>query len=597
MDTIENVEEQVVFFKSVYNKFLEARRTSQQIDFYYGLCGSKIRLSFAGEELVSHITPALSHLQISKVETPDLTVCLWDSKSTGTRMVPPPWKRNQYTNRGDIWGYNSNRIKTAFHWIEFSLNLFDSETNTGLFWVENAANLPFWVHASPLRSLFHWWLEKNGSQLIHAAAVGSEQGAVLLTGKGGIGKSTTALSCLKSGLLYLGDDYVAIRLKDKPFVFSIYNTAKLNADHTVNFSEFVPLISNVEKLDDEKAVMFLNNAYSHQITVSLPLKAILVPSVTHSKESQITEAAPENILRAASFITMTQLPGADVRTFEFLNQLSFSLPCFNLEVGQDLSSIPTLISALLEDVSLKAPLNVSQTKDDPGGSSSAKTLPLVSVIVPVFNGEKFIPDAIDNIMSQNYPSIEIIIVNDGSTDDTEKVINRLSTDIRYFKQENGGPASARNKGIKEASGEYIAFLDVDDLWPKDNLKKLVKELSQEHSLDVVHGYAQLAMHNPVTDVYDYQGNPVEAFPFYIGAALYRKTVFNKAGLFDTALLFDEDTDWFQRAKGLNMNIKRFEDITLIVRRHGRNMTRNKDMIALNTLRVFKKTLDRTRAEK
>jgi GT2 family glycosyltransferase len=114
---------------------------------------------------------------------------------------------------------------------------------------------------------------------------------------------------------------------------------------------------------------------------------------------------------------------------------------------------------------------------------------------------------------------------------------------------------------------------------------------------VVHGYAQLALYNDTTREYEYSGNPAESFPYSIGAALYRRSVFTKVGLFDPTLIYGEDTDWFNRAKELKVNVKRLEDVTLIVRRHGENMTFGKNMVELNSLRVFKKRLDRMRERK
>jgi hypothetical protein len=596
MDATESLEKQKVFFESVYNCFLKAKAYAGEINYYYRICDTSVCLSFAGEALVRHITPAFSHLRISEIETPDLTICLWDSASTNTSMAPPPWKRDRYTYRGDIWGYNSSRIKTAFHWIEFSLNLLDIETNTGLFWVEHTESLPFWVNASPLRTLMHWWMEKNGCQLVHAAAIGTKNGAVMVTGKGGTGKSTTALSCLKAGFFYLGDDYIVTRLKPEAVAYSLYNTAKLNADHAENFSEFSRLISNPKASEGEKAVMFLYPEFGGQIIEAMPLKAVIVPCVTDRNESRVTKISFENVLRAASFTAMTQLPGAGIKTYEFFNQLSASLPCFNLELGRDLVHIPVMISDLLCTVSDE---NITEAFGRFTGEQRAipRVWPVISVILPVFNGERFIREAVESIVSQGYPSLEIIILDDGSTDKTRDIVEQLPTEIRYFYQDNRGPAAARNKGVIEAMGEFIAFIDVDDLWPQNNLHMLVKELLQNKDIDVVHGYAQIAHYNDISCEYEYRGNPTESFPYYIGAALYRKSAFTRVGLFDSALVYGEDTDWFTRAKELNLNIKRLEDVTLIVRRHGKNMTCGKNMVELNHLRVFKKRLDRMRAQR
>jgi len=597
VDIIESAEDQVDFFRIVHDRYLEAKTSAGEINCYYRIGDTTVCLSFAGDALLPHIAPALNHLRTAESESPDLTICLWDSHSTGTTMCPPPWKRDRYTYRGDIWGYNSGRIKTAFHWIEFSLNMLDLEINKGLFWVEDTSSLPFWVNASPLRTLLHWWLEKNGCQLVHAAAIGTKSGAVLLTGEGGTGKSSTALSCLRAGLSYLGDDFVVVRPKPEPVVYSLYNSAKLNADHVGNYPELSRFLSNPEVMEGKKAVLFLYPGFTAQLVASMPLKAIVVPRIADECMSRVIRASSEDILRASAFTTMTLLPGAGIKTYEFLSQLSSLLPCFTLELGHDPALVAGAVTDLLETLSSQENARGAPAGDSGSGESHAThdAWPLVSVIVPVFNGEQFIREAIENILSQEYPSLEIIVVNDGSTDQTEAIIKGLPGEIRYLSQKNLGPAIARNRGINEAMGEYLAFLDVDDLWPKRNLGMMVRELAQNRDIDVVHGYAQLARYSPASGAYEYLGNPVESFPYYIGAALYRRAVFTQVGLFDPTLPFGEDTDWFTRAREKNANIKRLKEVTLVVRRHGKNMTYGRSRAELMQLRVFKKSLDRMRA--
>ncbi len=114
------------------------------------------------------------------------------------------------------------------------------------------------------------------------------------------------------------------------------------------------------------------------------------------------------------------------------------------------------------------------------------TLPLVSVIIPTYNRVNVICEAIDSVAKQSYKNIEIIVVNDGSTDNTEEVVNNyINTQtqriinppiIKYFNKQNGGCSSARNFGIKEAKGDYLAFLDSDDLWYPNKLEKQIKAL-------------------------------------------------------------------------------------------------------------------------
>jgi len=584
--------EQLEFFQRCYERFLKAKDSAGGVHHFCRIGGTTVRLLFAGENMVSRFIPALDHLRIHENDSPDLTLCIWDSFSTSTQMVPPPCPWECFTDRGDIWGFNSRRIKTAFHWIEYSLNLMDLETNTGIYWVQKAETLPYWAYASPLRTLFHWWMEKNGCQLLHAAAVGTEHGAVLITGKGEVGKSTTALSCVQAGFYYLADDYVVTRLEPEPLVYSLYSTAKLNADFVANFPDLSKFVKNPENLDQEKAVMFLHPHLKNQILPEMPLKAIITPRITNLDDFRLTPLNPWAIQRAMSFTTMSQLPYVGRYTHDFIRKLSTGLPGYVLELGKDLRRIPVAISDFLAGLPAHpAPPPISSCTHADG-----ETRPLVSVIIPVFNGERFIADAVKNVLSQNYPALEIIVVDDGSKDKTEEIIKQLPLDIRYFKEGNGGPASARNRGIKDASGEFLVFLDVDDLWPENNLNVLVDKMLQEPDMQVITGYAQLMHKDPVTGEYDLIGNPMESFQYYIGAAIYRKSVFSKVGLFDHTLMFGEDADWYNRANELRVNMRRLEEITLFVRRHGKNMTQGKNLVELGRLRVLKKILDRRRAQ-
>jgi glycosyltransferase involved in cell wall biosynthesis len=272
--------------------------------------------------------------------------------------------------------------------------------------------------------------------------------------------------------------------------------------------------------------------------------------------------------------------------------LASSLPHYILEVGNDFAKIPAAISDFLSDIDVARPLQ----DIEPWSSFRKEARPLVSVIIPVFNGEHFIAEAIANVLSQKYPALEIIIINDGSTDGTEAIITKLPVDVRYFTQDNSGPSVARNKGIRDASGEFITFLDADDLWPENNLNIMVDEMLRNPDMEVIRGYAQLMEFNKASGCYDYVGNPKESFPHYIGAAIYRKSAFEKVGLFDPMLRFGEDSDWFLRAGEMNLNIKRLEETSLYVRRHGGNMTEGRNMLELNVMKVFKKTLERRRMQ-
>lgn len=583
-------EEQLDFFQSTLERALKAEAAAGVVAYHLELVGTRIALHFAGERLVPHFLPALSHLVREPEGVPDLTLHLWDSTSTGVDMGPPPCPRDYFTDRGDIWGMTSPRIKSAFHWIEFALNLLDLETSQGVYWVKAPDALPYWAKASPLRTLLHWWMVHNGAQLLHAAGVGTENGALLITGKGGVGKSTTALACLDAGLTYISDDYLVVSLDPTPTVHSLYCTAKLDPAQVDRFPSLKPYLTHEGLEDDEKAVIQLVPIFQNQIAPSLPILAVANPRFGDGEETSFAPADPPGLERAAAFTTMSQLPHSGPSTHQFIRRMISEIPGVTIELGSDVGKLPEKIRELLA----MEPAEI-RSLGRPTGSAEAASLPLVTVVIPVYNGASFLPEAIDSVLSQGYPALEIIVVDDGSEDDIASVVDRLPVDVRFFPRDNMGPAGARNHGIRDASGEFIAFLDVDDLWPEGNLPLLVDRLIKLPEIGVIHGRAQLVRNGPGSEL-EYMGNPAETFPHYIGAGLYRRTAFQRVGLFDKDLRFGEDTDWFNRAREAGLPIEHVDEVTLFVRRHEGNMTRGKTMAELNPLLLLKKALDRQRAE-
>lgn len=552
------------------------------------IAGGVVRLHFAGPALETLLLPALAHLVIEAVAVPDAEFHVWDSDSTGIDSVPPPCAWECFTDRGDLWGFDSERFRSAFHWIECSVNVFDTLAGRGVFWVRSGRDLPYWTKASPLRTLFHWWIAGRGGQLVHAAAVGSPTGAVLVTGKGGVGKSTTALACVAAGMDYVADDYLVVTLDPQPCAHSLYNTAKLNPDQAGRFPQLAALAAAAPAAG-EKTVLSLYPGRSAQLARELPLRAVLTPRFGDGDATAFAAVAPGALRAAAAFTTMSQLPHAGQRTMDFVHRLVDRLPGLELVLGRDVARVPEAISRLLalDDAGLAALARAPVTA---GGARS----PLVSVIIPVYNGAAFLADAVQSVLDQHYPDIELIVVDDGSTDAIEAAVAALPVDVRFFRQPNAGAAAARNRGIKDASGEFVAFLDVDDLWPADKLAGAIARLGQCPPLAAVHGHAQLMQYREASARYEFIGNPAESFPHYIGAGVYRRAVFATVGLFDTALQFGEDSDWFRRAAEAGVEIERLEQVTLYVRRHAANMTRGKSLVELNTLRVLKKAIDRRR---
>lgn len=219
----------------------------------------------------------------------------------------------------------------------------------------------------------------------------------------------------------------------------------------------------------------------------------------------------------------------------------------------------------------------------------------ISVVIPVYNGENFLAQAVDHILVQNYQPLEIIVIDDGSTDNTVEVAAQLQDKIHYFYQENSGPAAARNLGIKQAKGELIAFLDVDDRWSNNTLKILTEYLKKHPESGIAQGLIIRQKINPITH------KVIENSPPYnyinLGCALYRKSTFQQVGLFDETMRYGEDVDWYLRAWEQRINKGLIDEVTLYYRMHDTNMTKGKNLIEKGFIRIYKKRLDRMRKEK
>ncbi len=187
-----------------------------------------------------------------------------------------------------------------------------------------------------------------------------------------------------------------------------------------------------------------------------------------------------------------------------------------------------------------------------------KKLPLVSIIIPVYNGSNYISEAINSSLNQTYRNIEIIVVNDGSTDNTEEICLSYGDKIKYISKENGGVSTALNLGIKEMKGEYFSWLSHDDYHYPDKIEKQLNLCIKENVLMVFSGFDYLNENNKIKssvnalDCYMYNQITSNYFGMLMnvltmGVSLIHKSVFDLVGLFDESLRAAQDYVWFINA--------------------------------------------------
>lgn len=220
----------------------------------------------------------------------------------------------------------------------------------------------------------------------------------------------------------------------------------------------------------------------------------------------------------------------------------------------------------------------------------------VSVVVPVHNGSLFLAQALDSILAQTLPPLEVIVVDDGSNDESGAIAESYGPPVRLLRQPKAGPAEARNTGIAAAVGRYLAFLDADDLWPPDKVASQVDALERSSS-EMVFGMA-VQFHDeppsgPVRGRLE-EGEPLPAM--VAGGMLTRSETFRRVGPFSAQWRVGEFIDWYARAREMGLRSKVLPQVVLFRRLHDGNLGREDGTARLDFTRLLRASLARRRGE-
>jgi glycosyltransferase involved in cell wall biosynthesis len=221
---------------------------------------------------------------------------------------------------------------------------------------------------------------------------------------------------------------------------------------------------------------------------------------------------------------------------------------------------------------------------------------LISVVICVYNGERFLAEAIDSAFAQEYRPIEVIVVDDGS-DDRSAEIARSYSDVRVLSQENTGPAAARNAGIDASAGAFLAFLDADDVMLPSKLREQASHLSAHPEV----GYVlcrQKLIPDAGTDLPAWaRRDPIFGDPGGVQptSGLVRRTVLERAGGFDPSLRTGEVMEWLSRLREAGIGIDIVPKVLLLRRVHEDNLTHDQVALTERLFRTLKARADRARA--
>jgi glycosyltransferase involved in cell wall biosynthesis len=229
--------------------------------------------------------------------------------------------------------------------------------------------------------------------------------------------------------------------------------------------------------------------------------------------------------------------------------------------------------------------------------------PLVSAIIPNYNYGQYLREAVDSVLAQTYPKIEIIVVDDGSKDESRKIIKSYGKKIKAIFQENQGVSAARNNGVAESSGEFVAFLDADDAWLPAKIEKQMELFSTDPTFGLVHaGIVEMDdAGNRLLERTDGMNGWVSEEllrfdrPVILGGGsgiLVRREAFDEVSGFDTRLSTSADWDFFYQV-GSRFKVGFVQDVLARYRVHGSNMHRNIPLMEHDTTIAWKKAFDTT----
>ena len=222
---------------------------------------------------------------------------------------------------------------------------------------------------------------------------------------------------------------------------------------------------------------------------------------------------------------------------------------------------------------------------------------LVSAIITVFNGERYLAEAIESVLGQTYAPIELIVVDDGSEDGSGGVGRRFGSAIRFAVQANGGIGAARNRGVEMARGPYLAFLDADDRFVGDKIERQMGAFAADPSLEVVFGHVREFVSPELPrEIAARLRPPVENAPWPTpNLMLVRREAFERVGAYSTTIKVGIGVDWCARAAEARLKALVLPVVVLERRLHSANNGLREADSRSQYARVLKAALDRRRS--
>jgi len=313
------------------------------------ICEKKVRFQGKGSAMRTALMSAVTHLRMDLAGEADLLVRAWDAADGRAALPPLPTAEGDELTHDRVMRLSDDNHVVVWERHFDAVTLLDRAKGRAIYFTHNAAALPYYETAAPLRALWHAWFSRFGALPLHGACVGREGDALLLTAPGGNGKSTTALLGLQAGMDYLADDWCLVDPGQRK-IHSLFGTAKLRPDNLHRFPQLADRIHNFDKLDEEKATFFLHRYFPNQLRSSARLRAIVIPRVSGTPDCTFTRTNAAQAWHALIGVTLRGIAGSGRELFNLLGEVARCVPVYSLSLGSDLPQVPHALHAILDEI-------------------------------------------------------------------------------------------------------------------------------------------------------------------------------------------------------------------------------------------------------
>lgn len=307
------------------DKAIDFCKSTKGEEFDILVAGKRIRFHFKTGKIRSVIEPAFLWCVQPLAKEPDIRIFIY----SGLPFPSPSWRKENYLPNGIIGHLEDGDLLATYDSQYQILSMYNRVKQVGIFWCLDVAELPEWEFGAPMRNLISWALMNFNLFLIHAAGVGTEHSGGLLAGPSGVGKSTSTMACIRSGLKTVGDDYCVMGIEPTPMIYGLYGLAKI---HPNSMSASMVNMSEARfRRKDGKVHIPINEA----MIPAMPLRTLIIPRITQNVLDSFPISSRESFLKISVNNLLQSMLLRD-KLFLGISALTKAVPSYALEVGPNL---------------------------------------------------------------------------------------------------------------------------------------------------------------------------------------------------------------------------------------------------------------------